>query len=41
MSVELLELDDAAWEIERNNVAQRFLGISATEFVRKVQGRRI
>lgn len=35
MSVELVELDDAAWAVERNNVAQRFLGISAVEFVRK------
>jgi len=35
MSVELIELDDTAWAIERNNIAQRFLEISATEFVRK------
>lgn len=35
MAVKTVELDDRAWVAEREAVTQRFLGMSAEEFVRR------
>lgn len=32
-----IELDDAAWQAEREVATQRFLGISAAEFVERYE----
>jgi hypothetical protein len=35
MSVETIELSDAAWDTERDAMTQRFFGIDAKQFVER------